>query len=526
VIAAAEPPGPGAAAGADRQRRLRRISLAVAVIVSVVLLASVAWVWQRSLLPDTYSVMDMGYPDYGGGAVPGDEPDALAMDGHGGHGTHGGDGSVGVDTLLGPSGQPDVSLTLTARSETIRLDGEGAREVSGFTLNHQSPGPQITADVGDLVQVRLVNESVADGIALHWHGVDVPNGEDGVAGVTQDAVEEGAEHVYRFVAEDPGTYWYHSHQVSDEQVARGLLGALVIDPPADDSATPPAADHVAVVHSYSGLRTVNGTVGTESVEADPGSTARVRVINTNDGPLRTWVSGSAYRVLAVDGRDVHDPEEVEDQAVVVPAGGRADLLVTAPSDGTAATVDFGGGARVAVGPSDGGPVIGDDPSVDLDLLSYGEPARTGLDPAQADRDFEYRIGRRIAFLDGRPGFWWTINGRLYPDVPMYVVEEGDIVTMTITNDSGEVHPMHLHGHHAVVLSRDGEQASGSPWWVDSLDVEDGESYEIAFVADNPGIWMDHCHNLPHASEGLVTHLMYAGVTTPYVIGGEHANDPE
>jgi FtsP/CotA-like multicopper oxidase with cupredoxin domain len=171
-------------------------------------------------------------------------------------------------------------------------------------------------------------------------------------------------------------------------------------------------------------------------------------------------------------------------------------------------------------------VIGDDPGVDLDLLSYGEPAEIGLDPGQADRDFEYRIGRRIAFLDGRPGFWWSINGHLYPDVPMYMVEEGDIVTMTISNSSGEVHPMHLHGHHAVVLSRDGEQATGSPWWVDSLDVEDGESYEIAFVADNPGIWMDHCHNLPHASEGLVTHLMYAGVTTPYVIGGEHANDPE
>ncbi|HLK95926.1 MAG TPA: multicopper oxidase family protein [Nocardioidaceae bacterium] len=499
--------------------------------VGVVLMVSLAWMWQRSLVPDTYSVMDMGYPDYGGGAAPGDDSAAGAMAGHGGHATDGAQGAhgsatpVGVDTLLGPSGRPDVSVTLTARSESIHLDGEGAGEVAGFTLNHRSPGPTITADVGDLVQVRLVNESVTDGIALHWHGVDVPNGEDGVAGVTQDAVEEGAAHVYRFVAEDPGTYWYHSHQVSDEQVAKGLLGALVIAP-GDPAMPAAAADTVAVVHSYAGLRTVNGTVGTERVEAEPGSPARVRVINTNDGPLRTWVSGSAYRVLAVDGQDLNGPEEVEEQAVVVPAGGRVDLLVTVPSDGTAATVDFGGGTRVAVGPPDGEPVTGDDPSVDLDLLSYGEPAEIGLDPAHADRTFEYRIGRRIAFLDGRPGFWWTINGRLYPDVPMYVVEEGDIVTMTISNSSGEVHPMHLHGHHAVVLSRNGKLATGSPWWVDSLDVEDGESYEIAFVADNPGIWMDHCHNLPHASEGLVTHLMYAGVTTPYVIGGEHANDPE
>ena len=62
--------------------------------------------------------------------------------------------------------------------------------------------------------------------------------------------------------------------------------------------------------------------------------------------------------------------------------------------------------------------------------------------------------------------------------------------------------------------------------VDSLNVEDGETYEIAFVADNPGIWMDHCHNLRHAHEGLVAHLAYLGVTTPFLIGGERPNTPE
>jgi FtsP/CotA-like multicopper oxidase with cupredoxin domain len=107
-----------------------------------------------------------------------------------------------------------------------------------------------------------------------------------------------------------------------------------------------------------------------------------------------------------------------------------------------------------------------------------------------------------------------------------VVAEGDVVRMHIVNDSGEVHPMHLHGHHAVVLARDGVAASGSPWWFDSLDVEAGHGYDVAFLADNPGIWMDHCHNLPHASQGLVAHLMYEGVTTPYRIGGPDGNDPE
>jgi FtsP/CotA-like multicopper oxidase with cupredoxin domain len=121
---------------------------------------------------------------------------------------------------------------------------------------------------------------------------------------------------------------------------------------------------------------------------------------------------------------------------------------------------------------------------------------------------------------------WTINGHLFPDVPMFMVNLGDIVRMTISNDSGEVHPMHLHGHHAVVLSRNGVAATGSPWWVDSLDVVDGDSYEIAFVADNPGIRADHCHKLEHAADGLLTHLAHVDVSTPYRVGGEAGNSSE
>jgi FtsP/CotA-like multicopper oxidase with cupredoxin domain len=112
---------------------------------------------------------------------------------------------------------------------------------------------------------------------------------------------------------------------------------------------------------------------------------------------------------------------------------------------------------------------------------------------------------------------------------MFMVTEGDVVQMTIKNSSGDVHPMHLHGHHAVVLSRNGTRATGSPWWVDSLEVANHETYVIAFVADNPGVWMDHCHNLQHADQGLIAHLAYTGVTEPFRVGTEHGsarNQPE
>ena len=202
----------------------------------------------------------------------------------------------------------------------------------------------------------------------------------------------------------------------------------------------------------------------------------------------------------------------------MPAGGRYDLEVTAP-------------ARLQIGAT--AIVVGDDPGEqakpgpDLDMLAYGSPlARPALDPTQADRTFRYSIGRRPGFVNGKPGMWWSINGHLWPDVPMYVVDEGDLVVFEIENHSGEVHPMHLHGHHAVVLSRNGEAATGSPWWVDSVDVQDGETVTVAFVADNPGIWMDHCHNLKHAAQGLVAHLMYSNVTEPYLLGSDGGNEPE
>ena len=59
-----------------------------------------------------------------------------------------------------------------------------------------------------------------------------------------------------------------------------------------------------------------------------------------------------------------------------------------------------------------------------------------------------------------------------------------------------------------------------------IEVRPGESYVVAFRADNPGIWMDHCHNLVHAAAGLTMHLAYAGVTTPFDIGGADHNRPE
>ncbi len=479
----------------ERRRLLIAVAGALAVLVPLGVL------WQSSRLPATYSVMDMGYEELGGG------PAAMDHDATG----HGSMARSVSSFVADPARTADVRVDLTARKQRFRL--ASGEQVDGYTVNGGSPGPVIRAVQGQLVEVHLTNASVPDGVTLHWHGVDVPNAEDGVAGVTQDAVRTGQSHTYRFVVDEAGTYWYHSHQVSHRQVQGGLLGALVVAP-----RSPTGPEALALLHVYGSQQTINGRTGDDTVKAADGTKVRVRVVNTDNGATGVWVSGGPYRVLAIDGRDLHAPGQVRDQAVRLTAGGRVDLEVTAP-----ARVEVGGTGSLVVG--DGLPAT-PQPTQVLDLLTYGTPAALPFDADKADRRFEYSIGRRPGFVDGRPGVHWSINGGLYPDVPMFVVREGDVVRMHLDNHSGAVHPMHLHGHHAVVLARNGVRATGSPWWVDSLDVASGDDYDIAFLADNPGVWMDHCHNLPHADQGLIAHLMYEGVSEPYRIGGQGRNSPE
>ena len=508
---------------ADATIALRtRVLRLVPLIASLAILLPLAWLWQDSRVPAAYSVMEMGYADLGGSTA-----DAAGHVDHAGH-TGGTDPPVTrsvSDLVADPARTADVRVELVARQQRIRI---GDRELDGFTLNGATPGPEIRAVQGQLVEVRLRNASVTDGVTLHWHGVDVPNAMDGVAGVTQDAVPVGGEFVYRFVADRAGSYWYHSHQVSNPQVIGGLFGSLVVAPrnaPVTDLDAD--LDVTALAHTYAGVRTINGVTGDLRVEAAAGQRARIRITNTDNVPMTVWAN-VPYRVLAVDATDLHEPSPITDRSLSLAAGARADLRVAVPADGSLARIQLSKATSILLGPAAAADSVAapPQPAAHLDLLTYGTPAPAGIDPARATRHFDYVIGRRLGFVRGRPGRWWSINGHLYPHVPMYVVADGDVVTMRLENRSSEVHPMHLHGHRLLVLARNDHPSTGSPWWVDSLDVLPRETYDVAFVADNPGIWMDHCHNLEHAADGMVAHLMYERVDTPFRIGGDLDNQPE
>jgi FtsP/CotA-like multicopper oxidase with cupredoxin domain len=487
-------------------RRMVGITAAAAGgLVVAVALGWLAWAWHQSRLPSTYSVMDYAIEDDGGKPVP---EHAMHM-------------GTSVADLKGPKGEATRHFNLTAEQADVRLPS--GRVVHALTFDGAVPGPELRVREGDLVEVTLRNRDVKGGVTIHWHGVDVPNAEDGVAGVTQDAVAPGGSYTYRFRAEQVGTFWYHTHQSSSAEVRRGLYGALVIEPLASPRQE---LDLPVVVHTLEGIPLVNKTDGVERWQVTPATDVRLRLVNTDSGPHRFDVGGTPFRVLAIDGTELHGATPLAGRTLVLAAGGRYDIGFRMPARPVRLSVE-GTFVGLVLSLDGAGNPTEPVPGPVFDPASYGTPAPTPFDAASHfDREFTLKVTKKPGFFDGRPGMQWAINGGIFPRVPMLVVERGDLVKVTIENATNAVHPMHLHGHHMLVLSRNGKPTTGSPWWSDTLNVEPDESYEVAFRADNPGLWMDHCHNLAHAAAGLTMHVAYAGVTTPYVTGGAAHNHPE
>ncbi|WP_238008681.1 multicopper oxidase family protein [Dactylosporangium sp. AC04546] len=498
-------------APAGRWRTAARAAAGLALVAAVTAGLSAA-----SVLP-ARSSMTGGAVDTGGGGAAG-------------HQHHGGASVTdltGADTTASAAGGDAAvrRFTLTAQQTTVRLDS-GAR-VAAWTFNGVAPGPQLVVRQGDLVEVTLVNRLPGVGVTVHWHGVDVPNAMDGVAGVTQDAVAPGASFVYRFRARQLGTYWYHSHEMSSVQVRRGLFGALVVLP-ADAAVQDDAVADTVLRHTWGnedGVATLGLAAGVQRRSVPAGRQVRLRLVNTDGNPAMFTLTGAPVRVVAIDGTDVHEPGVLPGVRIRAGGGSRYDLVFTMPDRPVTLRAD---GPGIVYSPhGDAGPdQQGAAPAV-LDPARYGTPAGTEFGAgSRFDRRFTLRVDERLGFYDGRPAVLYTLNGASFPDVPMLMVSGGDLVEVTYVNRSGQHHPMHLHGHHMLVLSRDGRATTGSPWWVDTLDVGPGETYRVAFRADNPGLWMDHCHNLEHAADGMILHLGYTGVTSPFLTGSGTVNHPE
>ncbi|MBV9168723.1 MAG: multicopper oxidase family protein [Chloroflexi bacterium] len=451
-------------------------------------------------------------------------------------------GNMSVADLRAPSGSQRVDqFTLTA--QVTQVNGQ-----TMWTYNGRVPGPELRVREGDRVRVTLVNE-LPESTTLHWHGVRIPNAEDGVAGLTQDSVQPGESYTYDFIANEAGTFWYHSHQQTSSQLPRGLFGALVVEPATGRTAED--RDYSVVLHGVPGHVQINGSYGDVRMDASAGETVRLRLINAvvagmDGGPETPVLSGADVKVVALDGRDLNAPSPLGPTRIPLGMGQRADLVFTMPPTGAvqlrlaevqgetspvqnafgllfpdstpaSATLWLGVGT-VARAP--------DPTKLPLfDLTRYGAPSAS---PVAGPFDVNQTIvlGERPGFRDGRPQLVHTLNGEASPNVTPLEVSYGQVVHLQFVNATDEFHPMHLHGHVFTVLARDGVPVTGSPVQLDSILVGPRESWDLAFVADNAGIWMLHCHVLMHAEMGMMMTINYSGVYTPFEMGTRSGNMPE
>ena len=438
-----------------------------------------------------------------------------------------------IATYQAPQNAEHVdTFTLTAEAARINL-GQGA-VVNAYTFNGTAPGPTLHVRQGDLVVAHLVNH-LSFGVTIHWHGIDVPNSQDGVAGLTQNAVKPGQTFTYRFIAKDSGTYWYHSHQESYDETTHGLYGNIIVDP-----VKPTVHDDVDAtvdLHGWSTANsvplTINGTDEISHIAAQPGQWVRLRITNTDFLTHTLALSGAPFTVAALDGHDINAPQLLTSTMVTIGAAQRYDLRFQMPAQGPVVlypVVEGNGqpqqGPLVRIGQA-GLPNTLPTVHRTFDFTHYGEPRP---DPITQQSHFDVTdtidLNSQMGSIDGRMGMVYTLNGKSFPDTPVISVHLGELVKFHIVNNSNESHPMHLHGHVFSVLTYNGRPVTGSPIYQDTVLVKPFETVDIAFLANNPGLWMFHCHNLLHAYWGMDMMVVYPNISTPYNIGSQSGNYPD
>jgi multicopper oxidase len=454
-------------------------------------------------------------------------------------------------------------FTLVAAETEVDLGGVTVRT---WAYDGRIPGSPIRVKAGEVIRARLSN-ALPETTSIHWHGLALRNDADGVPGVTQPPVAAGAAYVYEFTAPDPGTYWFHPH--TGTQLDRGLYAPLIVEDPdepltyddewiviLDDwldgvTGTPdevlaelsggmgmdhgggtpeemPGMDHGAMTPSPSGAAghmlmgatspllggdagdvryphfLLNGRIATApaTFHAKPGARLRLRLVNAGgDTAFRVALAGHRLTVTHTDGFAV---QPVETDALLVGMGERYDVLVTL-GDGVFPLVALAEGkdavARglIRTSRSAAAPKAGLRPSeLEGDVLGYAKlrPAEAvRLTPKNPDRTIRLELTGSMMAYD------WGINGRKYdPKNISATVRPGERVRLSFVNRTTMWHPMHLHGH-TFALAEGGIRK-------DTAIVLPNRGLDVDFDADNPGLWMIHCHNVYHGESGMMTLLGY------------------
>jgi FtsP/CotA-like multicopper oxidase with cupredoxin domain len=405
------------------------------------------------------------------------------------------------------------------------------------------PGPELRVEQGQLVRISVYND-LPEETTVHWHGIRLPNAMDGVPGLTQPPIKPGETFTYQFAPPDAGTFWYHPHADSLRQLGRGMAGAFIVEEPepiaidrelvwvlADwrltrDAQIAPGFGSMmdaAMAGRIGNTVTINGAISNEtSVKA--GERVRLRLINSALARIMALrFDGHRPIVTALDGQPC-EPHSTE-RLLLGPAM-RADLIIDMQGE-----------------PGQRYRVIDDFyPNLSYwltELVYEATPAvRTGrLDPPAAlprnplaepnlasAEHYELKLqGGMMSGAGmmgggmmgmGQNGASWSINGMSMTGdghagmTPMMTLKLGHSYVFTIRNETAWWHPMHLHGHSFRVLTRNRSPVADH-LWADTVLIAPEEMIEIAFIADNPGDWMLHCHVTDHQVSGMMTVLRVA-----------------
>ena len=293
-------------------------------------------------------------------AMP-DESAGAAADTMGGHDMGPVDVAAGAEAAPDARGNQLLAPTIVGGVKEFRLTTSLVRwsilpdvQVAAYAYNEQVPGPLLRFTAGDQVRVVVTND-LAEPTSVHWHGLEIPNAQDGAAGITQPAIEPGEIFTYEFTVPDtPGTFFYHTHVAADRQQALGLYGALIIDASAEDSDRGPAYEQEYVVElgewrvvdgqTYPAMElegalpnffTINGKSypATETIRATVGDRILIRFVGTGQFIHPMHIHGGPFQIVATDGYAVPDGAQLTKDTVLVGPGERYDVVWEARQPG-------------------------------------------------------------------------------------------------------------------------------------------------------------------------------------------------
>jgi FtsP/CotA-like multicopper oxidase with cupredoxin domain len=414
-----------------------------------------------------------------------------------------------------------------------------------WCYENRVPGPEIRVRQGERVRF-VVRNNLPEDTTVHWHGIRLPNAMDGVPGLTQPPIRPGESFTYEFTPPDAGTFWYHPHANSLRQLGRGLAGALIVEEPTpvsvdrdlvwvlsdwrltSDAQIAPGfgnAMEAAMSGRVGNTVTLNGAV-TDEVRVRAGERVRLRLVNSSLARIMA-LRFEDHRpvIVAIDGQPC-DPHGPDGGRVLLGPAMRIDLVIDMqgePGQRYQVIDDFYEGLSYWLTKL----VYEDKPPLRTrpleQPLSLPRNPLPEPDLAVAERH-ELRLqggmmgGGAMTGMGGMRGMShgasWAINGMSMTGdghagmPPLLTLQLGRSYVVTIRNETAWRHPMHLHGFSFRVLSRNGS-AVPHRQWADTVLVPPRESAEIAFVADNPGDWMLHCHVTDHQVSGMMTVLRVA-----------------